>query len=110
MFWWRRKEREQDLERELLSHLEAETAEQQESGILPEEARHAARRAFGNLTTVAEEVGAAWGWTRLKLVARDAGYIRSKSSAESTLAEPAVSSQKPETRRNHHRFLWNQQS
>ncbi len=56
MRWWgQRKKREQDLERELRSALELETAEQQENGLAPEEARYAARRAFGNPTLVKRE-------------------------------------------------------
>jgi hypothetical protein len=49
---WRREQRERDLERELRSHLELETNEQQQSGLPADEARHAAQRAFGNTTFV----------------------------------------------------------
>ena len=48
MFWRRRKSRDEDLERELRSHLEAEAEEQREKGLAPEEARYAARRLLGN--------------------------------------------------------------
>jgi len=37
------------------SHLELEAEEQQESGLPLEEARYAARRAFGNATLVQED-------------------------------------------------------
>jgi hypothetical protein len=47
---WRRRDRELDLERELRSDLELEAAERRESGLSDEEARYAARRAFGNTT------------------------------------------------------------
>ncbi len=60
MRWWRFKEREQDLERELSTHLEAEAAENQESGLSPEEARYAARRAFGNRTRIKEDIRGVW--------------------------------------------------
>lgn len=43
MFWQHRKDREQDLERELRSHLESEAAEQQERGLSAEEAHYAVR-------------------------------------------------------------------
>ena len=43
MSWWKRKERERDLERELRSDLELEAAEQEEKGLSAEEARYAAR-------------------------------------------------------------------
>jgi hypothetical protein len=35
MRWWRRKQREEDLDRELRADLELEAAEQQERGLLP---------------------------------------------------------------------------
>ncbi|MBV9224868.1 MAG: ABC transporter permease [Acidobacteriaceae bacterium] len=60
MRWFRRKDREQDLERELRSDLELEAEEQQERGLSPEEAHYAARRAFGNTTLVKEEVREVW--------------------------------------------------
>jgi predicted permease len=57
----RRKQREQDLERELRTDLELETAEQREKGLSDDEARYAAHRAFGNATLVKEEVREMWG-------------------------------------------------
>jgi len=61
---WGRRNRMKDLDRELESHLELEAEEQQESGLSAEKSRYAARRAFGNLTLVAEDVRAVWsmGW------------------------------------------------
>src|SRR5690242_19650716 len=56
MRWRRSKQREQDLIRELSTHLEAEAAEQRERGVSPEEARYAAQRAFGNRALVKEEL------------------------------------------------------
>ncbi len=53
---WRARQR--DLDRELRAHLELEAEEQQESGLPEEIARHAARRAFGNVTRVHEEIRA----------------------------------------------------
>jgi len=63
--FWRRK-REQDLDRELRSHLDLETEEQGDP--------YAARRAFGNLTRVKEDVRAAWGWMWLERLAQDLRY------------------------------------
>ena len=60
-----RARKERDLEREIQDHL---TLEAEESG------RYGARRAFGNILTVKENVREAWGWTRLEQFARDAGY------------------------------------
>jgi len=48
MKWWQFKRRDADLERELRSDLELEEQEQREKGLSAEDARFAARRAFGN--------------------------------------------------------------
>ena len=57
MFRWPfRKFRQDDLAREIESHLELETAEQQESGVAREEAHYAARRVLGNRTLLEEEI------------------------------------------------------
>jgi predicted permease len=74
MLWLRRKQREQDLERELRSDLELEAAEQREKGLSPEDARYAARRAFGNETLVKEEVREMWGWIFLDRLKQDLTY------------------------------------
>jgi predicted permease len=61
MRWFRKKDREWDLERELRLDLELEAAEREENGTTAEEARYAARRAFGNTTLVKEDVRSTWG-------------------------------------------------
>jgi predicted permease len=71
MRFFRRKKREQDLERELRSDLELEAAEQRENGVSAEEAYYAARRAFGNTTLVKEDVRQAWGWQWFADLAND---------------------------------------
>jgi predicted permease len=74
MNWWRRKQREQDLERELRSDLELEAEEHRETGLPPEEARYAARRALGNTALVKEDVRAVWGWSTLEQLLQDLRY------------------------------------
>ncbi len=74
MFWWHRKSRERDLERELRSDLELETAEQEENGLSAAEARYAAQRALGNTTLVKEEVREMSGWNSLDLLIQDLRY------------------------------------
>jgi len=66
--------RTQDLQRELESHLAAEADEQQESGVPTEEARYAARRALGNTTLIAEDVRAVWSTGWWEEVIRDLRY------------------------------------
>lgn len=60
MKWWRIRNRDADLERELRSGLELEEQEQRERGLSPEEARYAARRAFGNMALVQDQTHEAW--------------------------------------------------
>ena len=74
MHWFRRKQREQDLERELRSHLDLEAEERAEDGLSPEEARHAARRAFGSATLVKEAAREAWGWTSFERLFQDVRF------------------------------------
>lgn len=75
MHWWRRRSKdEKDLERELRSHLETEADEQEAVGLTPKEAANSARRAFGNVTAVKEDVRQAWGWTKLEQLLQDFVY------------------------------------
>jgi len=74
MRWWQRKHRERDLDRELLSHLELETEERQGQGLSPEDARHAAIRALGNVALVREDVHEAWGRRSLERLWQDLAY------------------------------------
>jgi predicted permease len=74
MNWWRLGKRDVDLERELRSDLELEEEEQRESGASPEEARYAARRAFGNTTLIQQQTHEAWGWTPVERLLQDARY------------------------------------
>jgi len=74
MRWWRTKSREEDLERELRSDLELEIEDLQAEGRTPEEARHAAQRAFGNTTFIREETRAMWGWSSLERFGQDLRY------------------------------------
>src|SRR6185369_8033323 len=71
---WRTRRRGKDFERELASHLELEAEEQRESGLSPEQARDAARRAFGNTTLVTEDVRAVWTARWVDGLARDTRY------------------------------------
>jgi len=69
-----RKQREEDLERELRSDLELEADELRQRGVSEEEARYAARRACGNTSYVNEEVRNVWRWTALEHILQDARY------------------------------------
>ncbi|MFZ0592378.1 MAG: ABC transporter permease, partial [Bryobacteraceae bacterium] len=69
--WWQRRKRDQDIERELRSDLDVEEEEQREQGVAPEQARHAALRAFGNPSLISEQTRAVWSWDRLDALLRD---------------------------------------
>ena len=73
-WWWQLHKSETDLERELRSDLELEEEEQRESGLPPEEASHAARRAFGNDVLIKEQTREAWGWVPFERVSQDVRY------------------------------------
>jgi len=86
----RRRQRERDIEREIQNHLDLEA---EESG------EQSARRAFGNVTLVTEDVRAVWGWTRVEQCMRDVlkdvrysgrGLAREKSFALTTVATVTV--------------------
>ena len=70
----RRSDKEAELREELQFHLEEEAEQRQDDGLTEDAARWAARRELGNLALVEENTRAAWGWTRLEQLARDAGY------------------------------------
>ncbi|HET7346089.1 MAG TPA: ABC transporter permease [Acidobacteriaceae bacterium] len=74
MRWWRRKQRDEELARELQSDLELEEEEQRERGLSPGEARFAALRAFGNPTLIREQTRAVWTWKWLERLVRDLKY------------------------------------
>ena len=74
MRWWHFGKRDADLERELRSDLEIEEEEQRENGLSPEEARFAARRAFGNPTLIREQTREVWSWNWVERFARDVRY------------------------------------
>lgn len=74
MKWWQLNKRDADLERELRSDLELEEEEQRDGGLSPEEARYAARRAFGNKTLIREQTREAWGWAPFERFMQDIRY------------------------------------
>ncbi len=74
MAWWRRREREHDLERELQSDIELEAAEQQQAGLSPKQAHYAALRALGNAAFLKEDVREAWGWRFMDRLKQDLTY------------------------------------
>jgi putative ABC transport system permease protein len=72
--WRRRRTREAEIDRELRDHLDLDAQEQQEAGLPPEEAAYAARRSFGNVTQIKEDVRSARGHPWLEALLQDLRY------------------------------------
>jgi predicted permease len=53
-------DKDDDVAREIRAHLELEAEERIADGASPEEARHAAHRAFGNVTRIREDAATVW--------------------------------------------------
>ena len=71
MRWWQFRKKDADLERELQTDLELEEEEQRERGLSSDEARYAARRAFGNPTLIRDQTHAVWSGSGLESVLQD---------------------------------------
>ncbi|HYL78079.1 MAG TPA: ABC transporter permease [Bryobacteraceae bacterium] len=66
--------RDDDIDRELRTHLDLEAEEQRDAGLNARDARYAARRAFGNTTLIKEVVREMTGWTSFERLAQDLRY------------------------------------
>lgn len=66
-----RKDRDDELARELRAHLEMEADELREQGLPPGEAQQAARRAFGSQALAMERTRESWGWDPLDSAGRN---------------------------------------
>jgi putative ABC transport system permease protein len=69
-----RGQKEVELEEELQVHLDEDTDERAADGVAFDDARRAARRAFGNLSIVREDTRAAWTWRWTAELAQDLRY------------------------------------
>jgi len=63
--WLARRQQEEDLAEEIRSHLAIEAQQLQEEGEDPDSAALAARRVFGDVLRIQEDVREAWGWARV---------------------------------------------
>ena len=71
---WRSREIDDDLNRELQSHLDLEAADQRENGLSHANADSAAQRLFGNSILIAEDVREEWGFGWLERFKQDFKY------------------------------------
>src|SRR5215470_8655123 len=70
-FYLRRDQFDRELEEEMRFHLEMKAQENAEAGMEPEEARHAARRQFGNQTLLREVSREMWGVRSIETLFQD---------------------------------------
>src|SRR5215510_7694335 len=68
---WRRRQREEELEQEIQSHLQMATRDRMERGESAEESALAARREFGNVGMIRETTRRMWGFGVLETFWQD---------------------------------------
>jgi predicted permease len=73
-FWSRRARLERDLAREMESHLDLLARDLEQSGLSPDEARAAARRQLGNVTSLRERSRDYWGFPAFETISQDVRY------------------------------------
>ena len=100
MSWWHklqylvsrldRTRAERDLEEEIATHLEIETEERMERGASDTDARYAARRSFGNVTSAREESRRYWAFSWLGAGIQDLRYAVRTLGRDRALAAVVV--------------------
>jgi macrolide transport system ATP-binding/permease protein len=85
-----RRDKEAQLRAELEFHLGEESEERMSEGRSPAEARLEALRELGNVTRVAEEARAAWGWTLAEQFAQDLRYALRNMASNKTFSALAI--------------------
>lgn len=68
------RKKEQRLDEEIRHHLESEARDQQNAGLSPSDAQHAAQRDFGNVGLIKELTRDVWGWTSCQRLVQDLRY------------------------------------
>jgi hypothetical protein len=71
--WFRRQQREEELDAEIHSHPDEANRDRIERGESPEEARVNALREFGNVGLIKEVTREMWGWVHLSDCCRTCG-------------------------------------
>jgi len=71
---FRRERFAKELDKEIQFHIDSQIAEYVAAGMNPEEARRAARKAFGSGTAAKEDAWETWGWAWLEQLGQDVRY------------------------------------
>ena len=86
-----RKRRESELDEELQFHLDEEADDRKDAGLNADQARRAARLDLGNVTVIAEDTRATWGWATIEQLMQDLRYaIRTLSKSRAFTATAVV--------------------
>ena len=93
--WWRRRRTDADFQAEIRAHLDLEAETLAAEGAEPGDARHAARRAFGNVARAEERYYEASRWTWLEQLRQDVRYAvrtlwRSRTFVATTVVTLAI--------------------
>src|SRR5260370_9230192 len=72
--FWRREDREVEIEKEIGGHLLMAARDRLERGETAEQAEASARREFGNLGLVREVTREMWGWASIERLGQDLRY------------------------------------
>ncbi len=89
---WTRQRREHILDEELASYLEMAEEAAREGGLLPEQARRAARQDLGNVTLARESTRSEWIPPQLEHFTQDLGYLTRSLRREPLFACIAIGS------------------
>jgi predicted permease len=87
---FRRRDLYRDLAEEMREHLEEKTEQFMRDGMTREQAVHAARRAFGNTTLIAERAREPWQWPRLESIWADVKFALRQLSKSPAFTATAV--------------------
>jgi putative ABC transport system permease protein len=80
--WWPWRDRDAELDEEIAFHLSEEADAQRADGATDDAAPVAARRDFGNVTMVREDMREAWGWGPVERFVQDVRYgVRALTAA-----------------------------
>src|SRR5882757_8209515 len=72
--WLSRKQDDSDLSEELRAHLAIEARQRMDAGESADEAARAARRAFGNVAKIEEDVRESWAWAGVERFFEDVRF------------------------------------
>ena len=99
------RDHDDELKREIQTHLDLEAEERVADGMSETDARYAARRAFGNVTRTQEDVRAVWTRRWLDEIVQDVRYALRTLRKSSRIHHRRRPDARPRHRREHGHLL-----